>query len=52
VDHYRLSKDALVFGTATGRRQGATNVRRRMLTKAVELANAKLADRQRETRRG
>jgi integrase len=35
--------DALVFGTATGRRQGATNVRRRVLTKAVELANAKLA---------
>jgi integrase len=35
--------DALAFGTATGRRQGATNVRRRVLAKAVELANAKLA---------
>jgi integrase len=34
--------DALVFGTATGRRQGATNVRRRVLAKAVERANAKL----------
>lgn len=33
---------ALVFGTATGRRQGATNVRRRVLAKAVEHANAKL----------
>ncbi len=33
-----------MFGTATGRRQGATNVRRRVLTKAVELANAKLAE--------
>jgi integrase len=36
--------DALVFGTATGRRQGATNIQRRVLTKAVELANAKLAE--------
>jgi len=35
--------DTLVFGTATGRRQGATNVRRRVLAKAVEHANAKLA---------
>lgn len=35
--------DTLVFGTSTGRRQGATNVRRRVLTKAVEYANAKLA---------
>jgi integrase len=31
--------DALVFGTATGTRQTATNVRRRMLAKAVTLAN-------------
>jgi integrase len=34
--------DALVFGTATGRRQGATNVRRRVLAKAVEQANKQL----------
>jgi integrase len=38
------SADALVFGTATGRRQGATNVRRRVLAKAVEHANTKLAE--------
>ncbi len=31
--------DALVFPTSTGRRQGATNVRRRVLAKAVERAN-------------
>jgi integrase len=37
------SASALVFGTATGRRQGATNVRRRVLAKAVEHANTKLA---------
>jgi integrase len=36
--------DALVFGAATGRRQGATNVRLRVLTKPVEDANAKLAN--------
>ena len=35
---------ALVFGTATGHRQGATNVRRRMLAKAVERANQQLAE--------
>jgi integrase len=34
--------DAFVFGTATGRRQGATNVRRRVLAKAVKYANAAL----------
>ncbi len=33
-----------MFGTATGRRQGATNVRRRVLTKAVGLANTRLAE--------
>ncbi|HTX12208.1 MAG TPA: tyrosine-type recombinase/integrase [Solirubrobacteraceae bacterium] len=33
---------AFVFGTATGRRQGATNVRRRVLAKAVKYANAAL----------
>jgi integrase len=48
LDAYRARldppADALVFGTAMGRRQGATNMRRRVLTKAVELANAKLAE--------
>jgi integrase len=35
---------ALVFGTATGHRQGATNVRRRVLGKAVEQANRQLSE--------
>jgi integrase len=35
--------DALVFGTSTGARQGATNVRRRVLARAVELADEQLA---------
>ncbi len=35
---------ALVFGTANGHRQGATNVRRRVLSKAVEQANRRLAE--------
>lgn len=34
--------DALVFGTATGRRQGATNIRRRVLAKAIKHANTTL----------
>lgn len=34
--------DALVFGTATGRRQGATNIRRRVMGPAVERANEQL----------
>jgi integrase len=34
--------DALVFGTSTGARQGATNMRKRVLGKAVEYANARL----------
>jgi integrase len=34
--------DELVFGTATGRRQGATNVRRRVLAPAAALANERL----------
>ena len=42
--HLDPSADALVFGTATGRQQGATNVRRRVLAKAVEHANTKLAE--------
>jgi integrase len=49
---YRAHTDApggaLVFGTATGRHQGATNVRRRVLAKAVVQANAKLAEQDRE----
>jgi len=44
---YRASLDptpnALVFATTTGRRQGATNVRRRVLAKAIEQANEQLA---------
>jgi len=35
-------RDAFVFGTATGRKDGATNVRRRMLARAVVLANERL----------
>ena len=35
--------DGLVFGTSTGGPQGATNVRRRVLAKAIEIANEKLA---------
>jgi integrase len=35
--------DALVFCTTTGRRLGATNIRRRVLDKAVKHANAQLA---------
>jgi integrase len=34
---------ALVFGTASGKPQGASNIRRRVLAKAVEHANKKLA---------
>jgi len=36
---------ALVFPTASGRAYGATNVRRRVLAPAVELADAALAER-------
>jgi integrase len=35
--------DALVFGTRTGKRQNPSNVSKRMLTKAVDRANATLA---------
>jgi integrase len=38
-------QNALVFPTATGARLGATNVRKRLLAPAVELANAALAKR-------
>ncbi len=36
--------DALVFGTTTGKHQGATNVRRRVLARAVQYANATLTE--------
>jgi integrase len=36
-------RSAFVFGTTTGKREGATNVRRRVLAKAVERANEQLA---------
>jgi integrase len=42
-DRRRKFDDELVFGTATGRPQGASNVRRRILAKAVERANVALA---------
>jgi hypothetical protein len=37
--------DALVFGTSRGHKQSPTNIRRRVLAPAVELANAALAER-------
>jgi integrase len=37
-------RDAFVFGTAAGRRDGPTNVRRRALAPAVELANERLRE--------
>lgn len=37
-----LNRDALVFATSTGRGLGATNVRRRIIAKAVEIANVAL----------
>jgi integrase len=40
--------DGRVFGTSAGRENGATNVRRRILAKAVELANTQLAERDAE----
>jgi len=36
--------DTLVFGTAAGKRQGATNIRRRVLARTIELANATLTE--------
>lgn len=39
------SADALVFGTGTGGKQSATNVRRRVLARAAERATAALEDR-------
>jgi integrase len=48
LDGYRsrleVASSALVFGTATGRKQGATNVRRRVLAKAIEKANEQLVE--------
>lgn len=40
----RPERDAFVFGTATGRRDAASNVRRRLLAPAVELANERLRE--------
>jgi integrase len=40
--------DVLVFGTTTGAKQGATNVRRRILSRAVEHANKQLAKKKAE----
>jgi integrase len=40
-----VGRDALVFGTRTGKRQGSSNVRRRVLARAVERANASLLER-------
>jgi integrase len=37
-----VDRDGLVFATSTGQRLGATNVRRRIIAKAVELANEQL----------
>jgi transposase/integrase len=37
-----ISDESLVFGTGTGRPHGATNVRRRVLAKSIERANAAL----------
>lgn len=39
-----VARDGLVFGTAKGTRQGQSNVRRRVLAKAVERANERLAE--------
>lgn len=38
------SRDSLVFGTTTGGKDSASNVRRRLLAKAAERANAQLDD--------
>jgi integrase len=42
------ASDVLVFGTSTGAKQSPTNVRRRVLAKAVESANGRLAELDRE----
>jgi integrase len=39
-----LDQDSLVFGTATGTLQSTTNIRRRVLARAVQDANAALAE--------
>lgn len=41
-------RDDLVFGTATGKKDGATNVRRRKLAPSVERANRRLAEAERD----
>jgi integrase len=42
------TSDALVFGTSSGKQHGATNIRRRVLAKAVEDANKELAEQKQE----
>jgi integrase len=44
--HARGDRSALVFGTATGRKMSQSNVRTRVLAKAVERANVSLAARE------
>jgi integrase len=43
-----VDRNALVFGTSTGAKQSPSNVRRRVLARAVERANERLADDDRE----
>jgi integrase len=54
LDRYPASvyptPETLVFGTSTGGRQGATNVRRRILAPAVVRANEQLVKGEREPR--
>jgi integrase len=45
---FEPAPNALVFGTSAGRQQGATNIRRRVLAKAVEYANEELAKQEQE----
>jgi len=45
ADRRDRAPDAYVFGTSTGGKQSATNIRRRVLARAVELANERLAAR-------
>jgi integrase len=40
----QVTQDALVFGTAAGKPQNPSNVRARVLTKTIERANSRLAE--------
>jgi integrase len=44
ADYPDASQDSYVFGTAQGKRQNPSNVRARVLTKALERANARLKE--------